>query len=169
MQQKTPQNQGIIYRQIFREDNEAIARVIRCTLEEFGANKPGTVYTDPTTDDLFSLFQAEKSVYYVATFNGEIIGGCGIYPTAELPANYGELVKLYLSNAFRGKGIGKKLMEIAIAAAKNFGYEKLYLETMPELAMALQLYESLGFESLPNRLGASGHSACPIWMLMDLG
>ncbi|MCC5922711.1 MAG: GNAT family N-acetyltransferase [Crocinitomicaceae bacterium] len=162
------QNKQVVYREIRREDNEAMAQVIRHTLEEFGANKPGTVYTDPTTDDLFSLFQTEKSVYYVATFNGEIIGGCGIYPTPELPPNYGELVKLYLSHAFRGKGIGKKLMEIAVVAAINFGYEKLYLETMPELDMAIQLYESLGFESLPNRLGASGHSACHIWMLKDL-
>ena len=39
-------------------DNLALAAVIRAALTEFGANKPGTVYYDPTTDQLFELFQS---------------------------------------------------------------------------------------------------------------
>ena len=54
-------------------------------LTEFNANKPGTVYFDATTDNLFELFQKEKSVYYVAEINGKVVGGCGIYPTEGLP------------------------------------------------------------------------------------
>ena len=42
-------------------DNAAIALIVRQTLKEFGANHPGTVYFDPTTDHLFELFQAERS------------------------------------------------------------------------------------------------------------
>ena len=34
-------------------DNPVIAKIIRDTLAEFGANHPGTVYYDPTTDALF--------------------------------------------------------------------------------------------------------------------
>ena len=37
---------------------DASQSIIRRTLAEFGANKPGTVYFDPTTDDLFKLFSA---------------------------------------------------------------------------------------------------------------
>ena len=37
-------------RNIEPTDNVAIAAVIRAALTEFGANKPGTVYFDPTTD-----------------------------------------------------------------------------------------------------------------------
>ena len=39
------------------KDNVTLAAVIRAALTEFGANKPGTVYYDPTTDHLFELFQ----------------------------------------------------------------------------------------------------------------
>lgn len=72
-------------RNIEPTDNVAIAAVIRNALAEFGANKPGTVYFDPTTDHLFELFKAPGSVYYVAEQNGKILGGCGIFPTEALP------------------------------------------------------------------------------------
>ena len=39
-------------RQITHDDNAGIAFIIRSVLAEFKANKPGTVYYDPTTDDL---------------------------------------------------------------------------------------------------------------------
>ena len=40
--------------------------IIKNTLKEFGANKPGTVYFDPTTDHLFELFSAPDSAYFIA-------------------------------------------------------------------------------------------------------
>ena len=56
-------------------DNEALAKVIRTALAEFGANKPGTVYFDPTTDALYELFRTPGSFYYVATIDEVIVGG----------------------------------------------------------------------------------------------
>jgi putative acetyltransferase len=46
----------IYIRPIRKADNVVIAAIIRKILIEFGANKPGTVYFDPTTDNLFQLF-----------------------------------------------------------------------------------------------------------------
>ena len=43
---------NIQIRPIAPSDNIALAKVIRDALTEFGANKPGTVYFDPTTDAL---------------------------------------------------------------------------------------------------------------------
>ena len=51
-------------------DNQALAVIIRNALAEFGANKPGTVYYDATTDTLYELFRQEGSIYYVAEENG---------------------------------------------------------------------------------------------------
>jgi putative acetyltransferase len=56
---------SIIIRNIELKDNEAIAKVIRAALTEFGANKPGTVYYDNTTDHLFELFQTNGSIYFI--------------------------------------------------------------------------------------------------------
>ncbi|HRI22667.1 MAG TPA: GNAT family N-acetyltransferase [Panacibacter sp.] len=157
-----------IIRKIQKEDNHMLASIIRSVLTEFKANKPGTVYYDPTTDDLFTLFKTTKSAYFVAEENGEILGGGGIFPTPNLPAGCCELVKLYLSNAARGKGLGKDLIEQCFAAAKENGFTAMYLETMPELSTAVGLYESLGFKYLKGPLGNSGHFGCDIWMVKEL-
>jgi putative acetyltransferase len=160
---------NIVIRNLLEEDNAALATIIRNALEEFKANKPGTVYFDPTTDNLFEVFKTAGSQYFIAEENGSILGGAGIYPTQNLPADTCELVKLYLSSAARGKGIGKLLMEKCFAAATRLGYKKMYLETMPELHIAVPLYEKSGFSYLPAPMGNSGHDGCDIWMIKDLG
>ncbi|HET7899248.1 MAG TPA: GNAT family N-acetyltransferase, partial [Flavisolibacter sp.] len=71
--------EDIRIRTIQKNDNQALATIIRSTLKEFGANKPGTVYYDPTTDALYELFaSAPLSVYFVAELDGELVGGGGI-------------------------------------------------------------------------------------------
>jgi putative acetyltransferase len=158
----------ITIRPIEPQDNQSLAEIIRAALTEFGANKPGTVSFDPTTDALFELFRTSKSFYYVALRNNIIVGGCGIFPTANLPEGTCELVKLYIHKSARGTGTGKKLMEQSLEWAKNNGYSQVYLESMPELSKAVSIYEKQGFTKLGNPLGNSGHDGCDIWMLKTL-
>jgi len=159
---------SLTFHPICLEDNFQIAKVIRSVLKEHGVDKPGTVYTDPTTDALFQLFHTPGSIYWIAKQDHEIIGGCGIFPTEGLPNDYAELVKLYVLSSARGKGVGYKLMNICFDSALKMGYKKLYLETLPELNKAVSLYQRLGFEFLNESLGQSGHFACEIWMEKDL-
>jgi putative acetyltransferase len=150
------------------QDNESIALIIRNALTEFGANKPGTVFTDPTTDNLFQLFKTPGSFYQVATFNDEVIGGGGIFPTPGLPNATCELVKMYLKPDVRGLGLGRYLITECLQLAANFGYEQVYLESMPELKDALKTYEKFGFKYLDAPLGDTGHFGCGLWMLKSL-
>lgn len=149
-------------------DNAPLATLIRQVFREFKIDRPGTVYTDPTTDALYELFRKPGSAYFVAEENGTILGGCGVYPTEGLPDGCAELVKFYLAAEARGKGIGNQLMQQSIAAAKELGYTQLYLESFPALAKAVSMYEKAGFRATPHALGNSGHYACNIWMLKDL-
>jgi putative acetyltransferase len=155
-------------REILKDDNQTLAHIIRTSLKSFGLDRPGTVYTDPTTDALFELFQTRGSVYFVATEQGSILGGCGIYPTKGLPDGHAELVKLYLSEEARGKGLGKALMEHSLNWARTVGYTHIYLETFNELNSAVGLYYKLGFKDLAAPMGDSGHHACEVWMLKTL-
>jgi putative acetyltransferase len=155
-------------RKIRPSDNAALAKIIRTAFEEHGAPRTGTVYSDPTTDNLFGLFQKERSVLWVAEENGKLLGCCGVYPTPGLPEQCAELVKFYLSSEARGKGIGKTLMEQSTASAKELGYQELYLESLPEFANAVRMYEKQGFVTLDHPLGESGHTSCNIWMLKRL-
>src|SRR4051812_3248214 len=124
---------NITIRHIGQEDNAALAKIVKDTLAEFGANHPNTVYYDESTNHLFELFQQAESVYFVAEIENKIVGGGGIYPTDGLPPAHCELVKMYLLPEARGYGLGRTLIEKCLAAAKEAGYEKVYLETMPEL------------------------------------
>jgi putative acetyltransferase len=160
--------ENINIRPIRAGDNAAIAVIIRKILSEFRADKPGTVYFDPTTDNLFQLFSAPESAYFIAEVGGRIVGGSGVYPTPGLPEGCCELVKLYLLSEMRGQGLGLMLMEKCFQKAIELGYSEMYLETMPELRNAIGLYEKAGFTYLPGPMGHSGHWGCDLWMIKNL-
>jgi len=158
----------VTYRLILPEDNVPLAEMIRKVFREFKIDRPGTVYTDPTTDHLYELFQVPKAEYWIAETNGEIVGGCGIYPSNGLPEGCAELVKFYVAASVRGTGIGKQLMAQCIDSAREQGYQQLYLESLPELEKAVGMYEKAGFHRLQQPVGDTGHYACTVWMLKDL-
>jgi len=156
---------GMDIRTIQISDNPSLATIVRNTLAEFGAHHPGTVYFDPTTDALYELFQTPGSIYFVARIDDLIVGGGGIFPSPGLPAGTCELVKMYLLPVARGKGIGKKLIELCLKFAKTSGFEQVYIESMPELTKALSVYEHFGFKYLQHPIGNTGHFGCSVWML----
>ncbi|WP_028296868.1 GNAT family N-acetyltransferase [Olivibacter sitiensis] len=157
-----------IIRTVQETDNPLLAKVIRQVFEEHDSPKCGTVYSDPTTDQLFQLFQQERSILWVAEMDDEVMGCCGIYPTDGLPDLMAELVKFYISRSARGHGVGKMLMEKSMQSAKDFGYKAIYIESLPQFSKAVSIYEKQGFVHLDAPLGNSGHSSCNIWMKKDL-
>jgi putative acetyltransferase len=161
-------NNTITFRKIQPGDNLALAEMIRSVLREYGIARPGTVYTDPTTDALYQLFETSRSVYWVVEVDGKLSGGCGIFPTEGLPEGCAELVKFYVSASRRGAGLGKLLMQKCFESAVELGYTQLYLESFPELAKAVGMYEKAGFHTIPHALGNSGHTACTLWMVKEL-
>ncbi|SNV31371.1 putative acetyltransferase [Chryseobacterium taklimakanense] len=158
----------MLIRKIEERDNADIATVIRSCFADFNAPTKGTVFEDPTTDDLYNVFKKEKSVLYIAEENGEIVGSCGIYPTENLPEDTAEMVKFYLTKNSRGKGTGRALMETALETARKMGYRKIYIESLPEFTKALSMYEKQGFKLLEKPLVNSCHTGCNIWMLKDI-
>ncbi|MDR0791719.1 MAG: GNAT family N-acetyltransferase [Chitinophagaceae bacterium] len=155
-------------RKVTPSDNEQLAKIIRTSFIEHDAPLCGTVYSDPTTDNLFVLFQSEGAVLWVAETEGEIAGCCGIYPTEGLPERCAELVKFYLAAHARGKGVGRALMQQSIASAIELGYAAIYLESLPQFSNALSIYEKQGFKKLDHPLGKSGHTSCNVWMIKNL-
>lgn len=159
---------GVIIRPIQQNDNPLIAKIIRSTLEEFGANKPGTVYYDASTDHLYELFQTKGSAYFIAEVDGQMMGGGGYFHSDGLPVDTCELVKMYLLPASRGKKIGAAIILKSMEEAKKNGFSKMYLETMPELKQAISAYEKFGFEYLTGPMGNTGHHGCSVWMCKTL-
>jgi len=150
------------------EDNAPMAAIIRASLAEFGVDKPGTVFTDPTTDDLYRLFRTPRSHYMTAWSEGRLLGGAGVFPSAGLPPDTCELVKMYLVPSARGTGLGRRMIGLCLAEARAFGFRRVYIETMPELVRAIEVYRRFGFRHLDGPMGDTGHFGCDVWMILDL-
>lgn len=158
----------VTIRSITAGDNAVLASIIRDALREHNMAKPGTVFTDPTTDHLYELYQVLRSAYFVAVANGQVLGGAGIGLLDTGDGLTCELQKMYLSPESRGLGLGKKLILHCLEYAKANGYTQCYLETSPELAQAVKVYAHLGFRNLQGPLGNTGHFGCDTWMIKDL-
>lgn len=157
-----------IIRIIAHKDNAQVAEMIRNVFHDYNAKQIGTVYNDPTTDNLYELFETPNSIFFLVEIDGEILGSCGIFPTQGLPIGCAELVKFYVSSKIRGQGYGRQLFQKCEAWAFEQGYTQLYLESMSDFSAAVNLYEKIGFKMIDAPLGNSGHFGCPIWMLKKL-
>jgi ribosomal protein S18 acetylase RimI-like enzyme len=60
-----------------------------------------------------------------------------------------EMRRLYVTREHRGKGLGRKLTEAAIAEAAAIGYDSLVLHTLPAMKSAVRLYRQMGFSEIP--------------------
>jgi GNAT superfamily N-acetyltransferase len=100
-----------------------------------------------------------------ATVGDEIVGCCALAP--EGPGQY-EVAKMAVTEAYQGKGIGRKILERVIAEARAKGATRLYLETNSKLS-ATHLYVSVGFRHVPiERRKTSLYSRADVFMEMML-
>ncbi|WP_300719447.1 GNAT family N-acetyltransferase [uncultured Desulfovibrio sp.] len=159
----------MIIRRIRPSDDPFIAAIVRANLERFHLDIPGTAYFDPELDHLSQYYQlspGQRAYFILEDDKGQVAGGVGI---AEFDGfeKCAELQKLYLTDAWKGKGYGSKLMETALEYARSAGYERVYLETHINLQTALCLYEKFGFQCL-ERPETAIHSTMDRFYLKEL-
>ena len=158
----------MIIREIQSSDNSKIAKVIRQVFIDNELPKTGTAFADEHLDSLFEVYNLPRSIYFVVENDDEIIGGCGVAQLDNSTENICELQKMYFLPKARGIGMGAKMMELCLQKATEFGFESIYLETLPQMEDAQKLYKKVGFEYIDEPKGNTGHSTCPIWMLKKL-
>ena len=159
---------GIIIREIKKEDNQQIAVVIREVFIADNFPKTGTAFADTQLDFMFEAYDKPKAAYFVVENNGKIIGGAGVSQLESTEENICELQKMYFLQEARGKGIGFQIILKCLEKATELDYSKCYLETLPEMLTAQHLYKKAGFEYLCAPMGNTGHTTCPVWMIKNL-
>jgi len=160
--------ENVIIREIRKEDNQQVARVIRQVLEDLGVPKVGTAYEDPSLDNMYEHYDKPKATYFVIEENGSILGCAGVAQLDNYKGNVCELQKMYFLQEARGKGVGHKMINVCLDKAKEYGFDACYLETMPYMDAAQKLYKKMGFEYIDARMGDTGHYSCPVFMLKTL-
>lgn len=94
-----------------------------------------------------AMFEPPAGIFLVARTESrtEPVGGAGLRTTA---AATGEVRRLWVDPAWRGRGIGRDLMAGLEAAAGDLGLSLLQLATGDRQPEAVSLYQSLGWDRI---------------------
>lgn len=147
-------------RKITPNDNDAVAHLIKTVMTSYDCVGEGYSIEDKELDNMFAAYQAAGAVFYVITVDQRVEGCGGIGPLLGSDSSCCELKKMYFYPSLRGKGMGRKLMDLLLAEAVDRGYTTCYLETVDRMERARHLYLKYGFQKLNCQEGATGHSGC---------
>jgi ribosomal protein S18 acetylase RimI-like enzyme len=108
--------------------------------------------------------RAQRTALLVASVGGEIAGSATLEvdarmnpeSTEPLADDEAHLRMLGVDPAYRGRGVARRLVVACIDAARAHGKRRLTLETAPVMTAAQQLYSSMGFAFLGDRVTADG-------------
>ncbi len=135
-----------IVRAVETADVPAVVALVAEVLSEFGLSFGVGSATDEALGQLPGSYVDAGGAFWVAFDEVEgrstLIGTCGIFPVA--PGTF-ELRKMYLSRHARGRGVGQRLLDEAVAWARANGGKKLVLDTIHEMASAIAFYEKNDF------------------------
>lgn len=104
-------------------------------------------FTDPWSARDFRECLAADTVFLVAEAPGGLVG----YLVAQHAADEGEILNLAVTPARHRDGIGRALVERALATLAGHGARSVYLEVRESNAAARALYAALGFEEVGRR------------------
>jgi ribosomal protein S18 acetylase RimI-like enzyme len=94
----------------------------------------------------FLKFVADHSLsQVVAVAGGLIVGWCDVVPRGPRGFEHVGALGMGVRREWRGQGVGRRLLDQCLAAARTAGLEKIELEVFTDNAGAIHLYESLGF------------------------
>ncbi len=125
----------------------------------FGEYTDMLIAGDPAIREYLSIQNYEKELehpekkyglpdgrLYLAYWDEEVAGCVGLRRLNETQC---ELKRLYVRPAFRGKRLGKQMVERILQDAKEIGYAEILLDTLPFLQSAIRLYREMGFAEIP--------------------
>lgn len=147
-------------------DAEAIRGLVRTVLSEMGLRRDADADDDDLRDLAASYLSRGGTFDLALDAHGQAVGCCGVYPLngrRDSPAC--ELRKMALLPAWRGQGLGRRLLERAVAFARGRGYERIELDTASSLKEAIALYRSTGFRPL---LRPHAGPRCDLAFALDL-
>lgn len=96
-------------------------------------------------ENIYETYQKDNGNFWIVIEEGRVIGTAALRNYGD---NRGMLKRMFIDKSFRGKQIGRKLLNVVFDFAKSGHYKEIYLTTIPELFEACKFYERLGFSKI---------------------
>ena len=129
-------------------DAAAVCRIYNQGIED----RLATLETELRTPDERRQWMAARSERHpviVAEHDGEVVGWGSLNVFNARPAyRYVADFSVYVERAWRGKGVGRVLLERLVELGRQLGYHKLVLSAFPFNTAGVALYERLGFRTV---------------------
>lgn len=106
----------------------------------------GLVRIDQEIADLPGVYGAPSGDIILA-FRRKALVACGAL--RELEPKVGEIKRIYVRADHRGKGFGPRLTGALLDRARELGYKRVRVDTLPTMTAAIQFYQEMGFKPIP--------------------
>ena len=145
----------------FRAEHAAGFRaLVASILPEFGFRE------DPEIDADLADPQAHYDAVWVVLEGGDVVGSVAMRRVDEDAA---ELKRMYVRNDSRRRGLGRRLLQVALEWAQAEGVARVVLDTTEGMDAARRLYESVGFRKTGSRIERGAvDSRCEILYALEL-
>lgn len=122
--------------------------IIRTLFREYAQTLPIALDFQGFDDELNSLpgkYAKPDGRLVIARVDGEVAACIGL---RRFDAETGEIKRLYVRPAYRGRGLAKQLTVRMLAEATRIGYQRVVLDTLRSMTPAVTLYRSMGFQEI---------------------
>ena len=122
---------------------------VKTMFEEYAASLEVSLDFQGFDNELATLpgdYAPPRGCLLLALWDGNGAGCVALRPMQDSTC---EMKRLYVRPAFRGLKIGRTLAEMVIQRARELGYDKMQLDTLPSMKQAQAMYASLGFQMIP--------------------
>jgi putative acetyltransferase len=153
-----PPAPGYAIRRAGPADHAAVARELAAYLDFLEEPLDGEGLDRDIRDWQAAYDGAQGVLLLVTAPDGAVVGTAAV---RLLEAGVGEVKRMWLRPAHRGRGLGRRLMDACLAEARGLGCRQVRLDSERRLQAAMHLYRAYGFREVPDY---NGNPRAEVWM-----
>jgi len=133
-------------RRLFQDYRQWIADHAESALPSDSTPLPGLARIDMEIAGLPGVYGPPRGDIVLA-FKHEALVACGAL--RELEPRIGEIKRVYVRADHRGSGFGPRLTRALLDRARELGFERVRVDTLPTMIAAIEFYQAMGFKPIP--------------------